>query len=256
VQVFRSHVRRAAIGVLCAATLVGFHSSVAGAQALPDAKTLMEKHNSAIGGRAALEKYSSMRIAGTISIPAQGISGTLEIFRAKPNKFVQKLMIPQVGEILQGYDGKVAWATNPMQGPTILQAEMAEGLKSQAEFASNFQNPADYSRAETVELVDFEGRKCYKVKVTRGTRDGVEYFDVMTGMLAGIGGSLPTPQGPIERSTVFREYGDFGGVKFPTRVEQRDGPSVTTITFATVEFDRLSPNAFDLPVAVKALVKP
>jgi zinc protease len=253
VQVFRSHVRRAASGLGAAIIAV---SSVAGAQALPDAKTLMEKHNTAIGGRAALDKYSSMRISGTIAIPAQGITGTLEIRRAKPNQFVQKLAIPQVGEILQGYDGKVAWATNPMQGPTILQGEMADGLKSQSDFASNFQNPADYVKAETVELVDYEGRKCYKVKVTRGTREGVEYFDAATGILAGIGGTLPTPQGPIERSTVFREYGDFGGVKFPTRVEQRDGPSVTTITFTTVEFDKLAPNAFELPAAVKALVKP
>jgi zinc protease len=253
VQVFRSHLRRAAV---CSGAAILVVSSVAGAQALPDAKTLMDKHNTAIGGRAALDKYSSMRIVGAISIPAQGISGTLEILRAKPSQFVQKLTIPQVGEILQGFDGKVAWATNPMQGPTILQGEMADGLKSQSDFASNFQNPSDYSRAETVELVDFEGKKCYKVKVTRGTRDGVEYFDVATGILAGIGGSLATPQGPIERSTVFREYGDFGGVKFPTRVEQRDGPSITTITFTAVEFDKLPPNAFDLPAAVKALVKP
>jgi hypothetical protein len=255
VPIFRSHARRAA-AVTGAVLLFSSVSSVAGAQALPDAKSLMEKHNTAIGGRAALDKYSSMRISGTITIPAQGITGTLEILRAKPNRFVQKLTIPQMGEILQGFDGKVAWATNPMQGPTILQGEMADGLKSQSDFASNFQNHADYVKSETVELVDFEGRKCYKVKVTRGTREGVEYFDAATGILAGIGGTLPTPQGPIERSTVFREYGDFGGVKFPTRVEQRDGPSVTTITFTAVEFDKLPPTAFDLPASVKALVKP
>jgi zinc protease len=250
---FRIDARRAAV-VAGAALLVA--ASVAGAQALPDAKTLMEKHNTAIGGRAALDKYSSLRITGTISIPMQGINGTLEILRAKPGKFVQKLAIPQMGEILQGYDGKVAWAMNPMQGAMLLDGELSEGIRSQSEFASNFQNPSDYVKAETVELVDFEGRKCYKVKVTRGTRDGVEYFDAATGILAGIGGTLPTPQGPIERSTVFHEYGEFGGVKFPVRVEQRDGPSITIIRFNAVEFDKLPSTAFDLPASVKALVKP
>jgi len=243
------HLCRASVAVLLVPALLG-------AQALPDAKELMEKHNAAIGGRATLDKHTSMHMTATMSIAAMGMEATMEVFRAKPDKYVQKIVIGPVGEIASGYDGKVAWSANPMAGAQLVEGEALEAARNNGDFFANFQNPAAYAKAETVELADFEGRKCYKVKVTRGTRDGVEYFDAATGMLAGITGNQPTPQGPIEITTVFVEYADFGGIKLPKKIEQRGGPAGATITFTAIEFDKVDPAVFDLPAAVKALVKP
>ncbi|GDX86675.1 hypothetical protein LBMAG44_05880 [Gemmatimonadota bacterium] len=238
--------------------VLAFHAALAQAeaQALPEAKSLMEKHNAAVGGRAALDKYSSMRLTATMSVAAMGMEASMEVFRAKPNKYVQKIVLPQIGEILQGYDGTVAWTTNPMAGAQLITGEALEAAKSNGDFFANLQDPANYTKAETIELSDFEGRKCYKVKVARGTRDGFEYFDAGTGLLAGISGAQATPQGPIEATTVFVEYGDFGGLRLPKKIEQRGGPAGATITFTAVEFDKVDAATFDLPAAVKALVKP
>ncbi|MBM4193297.1 MAG: hypothetical protein FJ202_02815 [Gemmatimonadetes bacterium] len=217
----------------------------------------MEKHNAALGGRAALDKYSSMKISGTVNIAAMGLDATMEIFRAKPNKLVQRVVLGQFGEQLQGYDGKTGWAAPPMgQPPQILSGEALEAVIANADFFANFQAPENYSKAETVELVDFEGRKCYKVKVTRGTREGVEYFDAATGLLAAIVGTANTPAGPIEQTSVMLEYADFGGVKMPKRIEQRGGPAGAIMTVTAVEFDKVEPSAFEPPAAVKALIKP
>ena len=45
-----------------------FRQPFASAQALPDAKAVLAKHEAAIGGRAAMEKHSSMHQTGTVSI--------------------------------------------------------------------------------------------------------------------------------------------------------------------------------------------
>ena len=228
----------------------------AAAQALPDAKTLMDKHNAAIGGRGGIDKYQSVHMTATMNIAAMGMDAQMELFRAKPNKLVQKIIIGPVGEIVTGYDGKVGWSTNPMAGATVMEGDMLKQIQAQADFFSNLQDPAVYSTARTVEIADFEGKKCYKVQVVRDGRDGFEFFSVETGLLAGFTGTQPSQQGPTQMTSVIGEYMDVGGIKFPKRIEQRAGPGSATITFSAIEFDTVDPAVFNLPPAVKALIKP
>src|ERR1035437_8953068 len=72
------------------------------AQALPSAKELMDRHDAAIGGRAALEKHTSIHQSGSLSIGAAGIEATLDLYRARPSSFLQKIVIGPMGEVLQG----------------------------------------------------------------------------------------------------------------------------------------------------------
>lgn len=246
----------AAIAALIVALFVVLPPAVAAAQALPDPKTLMERHNTAAGTRAALDKHTSIRMTATMSMPSMGMNATMEVLRAKPDKFVQKMVIGSMGEVVTGFDGTVGWTTNPMTGAQLIQGAQLASIKSNADFFSNLQDPSNYSKAETVELTDFEGRKCYKVRLTREGRDGFEYFDAQTGLLAGFSGTVASSQGPIETTTVFAEWGDVDGIKFPMKLEQRTPNGPATITFTKIEFDKVDPSAFTLPDAVKALIKP
>ena len=45
----------------------------------------------AIGGRAAMQAQSSSHATGTISLPSAGMTGTVEVFSAKPNKALIKM---------------------------------------------------------------------------------------------------------------------------------------------------------------------
>ena len=216
----------------------------------------MEKHNAAIGGRAMFDRHSSIRMTATMSIAAMGVEASMEVFRAKPNKYLQKVTIAPVGEISEGFDGKVAWALNPMAGAQLVEGEQLTAVKSNADFFANLQDAAAYTNLQTIELGDFEGRKCYKVKLSRDGRDGFEYFDATTGLLAGHAGTQPGPQGAVEVTTVFVEYVDVDGIKLPKRIERRGGPASATIIFTSFEFDKVDPKVFDLPAAVQALVKP
>jgi hypothetical protein len=224
------------------------------AQELPSAKSLMDKHDAAIGGRGALDKHTSFHQAGSLSLG--GMEATIDIYRAKPSLFLQKLVVGAMGEVLQGYDGKTAWVMQAGQ-PLVLDSAQTQQFKYNSDFFGNFHDMARYKSAETVELADFDGRKCYKVKLVRVTGgEGFEFFDAATGLGAGIIATVDTPMGKVEQTSVFGDYKDYGGMKFPTRITQKGAMGEVTISIKTTEFDGVDPATFALPDAVKALAKP
>ncbi len=242
---------------LFALALVGALPLAASAQALPDGKALLAKHEAAVGGREAMDKHSSLHITGTFSLAAMGIEGPIHIYRAKPSFFLQHITIGAFGEALQGYDGTTPWAVQPGQGAVILSGAMADDTKQQANFLADFPDLSRYSAIQTVALEDFEGRKCYKVKLTKVSGgDVIQYFDAETGLAAGSIRSNETPMGTVEVTIVLSDYKDQGGVKMPSKVVQKTPQGDVTLAFATYEWDKVDTAIFALPDAVKSLVKP
>jgi len=242
---------------LFALALAGLLPVLAHGQSLPDGKDLIAKHVTAMGGRDAMDKHSSLHITGTFSLAAFGIEGPVHVYRAKPGKFLQQISIGAMGEAVQGFDGTTAWAIQPGQGAMVLSGEMLEQAKSQGDFFAEFPDVGKYSKIETLSLEDFEGRKCYKVKLVK-TAGGetIQYFDAETGLAAGAIRSTETPMGKMDVTVVLSDYKEQGGVKMPSRVIQKTPQGDVTLTFSTYEWDKVEPAVFDLPADVKAMVKP
>ena len=231
-------------------------SSRADAQDLPSAESLMDKHDAAIGGRSTLDKHTSMHQSGSLSIAAAGIEATIDVYRAKPTQFLQKLELGPAGEVLQGFDGKTGWAVQGGQA-MVLDSAQTQQTRYNSDFFGNFHDMARYKSAETVELADFDGRKCYKVRLVRlAGGEGFEYFDVATGLGAGMVTNVETPMGKMEQTSIFADYRDFGGMKIPTKITQKAPIGEVVITIKTTEFDTVDAATFALPDAVKALIKP
>ncbi len=242
---------------LIAVSLAGLLPVAASAQALPDGTALVAKHVAAMGGRDAMDKHSSLHITGTFSMAAMGIEGPVHLYRAKPAKFLQQITIGSFGEAVQGYDGTTAWAVQPGQGAIILSGEMMEQAKSQGDFFADFPDVSKYSKIETIALEDFEGRKCYKVKLVKTVGgETIQYFDAETGLAAGAIRSTETQMGKMDVTVVLADYKEQGGVKMPTRVIQKTPQGDVTLTFSAYEWDKVEPAIFDLPADVKAMVKP
>lgn len=247
---------RRTLSALAFASLV---PAIGSAQALPDGKALVAKHVAAIGGREALEKHTSLHQAGTFSMPAMGIEGPINIYRAKPAQFVQQIVLGSFGEMSQGYNGTTAWAIQPMQGASVLSGEQAEQAKQQADFFADYPDVSKYTTIETVGIEDFEGKKCYKVKLVKPGVGGesMQYFDVETGLAAGVVRTLENPQmGKIDITAVLSDYKDQGGIKMPSKMTQKTPQGDVILTFTTVEWDKVDAKIFDLPESVKSMVKP
>src|SRR5512140_3481828 len=246
---------RRMLSALAVASLV---PALGSAQALPDGKALVAKHVAAIGGREAFDKHSSLHQTGTFSMAAMGIEGAVHVYRAKPALFLQQITLGSFGEMTQGFDGSTAWAIQPMQGAMVMSGDQAAQVKQQADFYSDVPDLSKYTTIETVAAEDFEGRKCYKVKLVReGGMEIMQYFDVETGLAAGTTRSIENPQmGKIDITVVLSDYKDQGGIKMPSKIVQKTPQGDVVLTFTTYEWDKVDQATFNLPDAVKALVKP
>ena len=78
------HRSLALAAALAAVSVFASGQSGASAQqaALPAAKDVIARHVEAIGGEAAWKAIKSMRATGTFSLPAQALSGSLELMTA------------------------------------------------------------------------------------------------------------------------------------------------------------------------------
>lgn len=226
-------------------------------QSLPAAAALAARHDSLIGGRTMLETHQSIRMIGSFVIAAAGIDAPLEILKVRPNKYLFRTSLGQMGEILSGFDGTTAWAIQPGQAPMILDGEQSAQVAEQADFFGDLHDVAKYTSMETVDETEFEGRKVYKVKIVRKNGTVVhEYFDVETGLSAGGATTVQTAMGPLEMVTVLSDYKEFGGMRSATRVVQRNPQFEVVLSLVSVEYDTIDSAAVQLPESVKALVKP
>jgi hypothetical protein len=226
------------------------------AEALPDAQKVIDRHVEAAGGRQAIKGHSSMRIKGSMTIPANGMSGTLELFVARPNKTVAKTTIAGIGEISEGFDGVVAWSINPMTGPMLATGEELKQKAFDADFDGALNVASRYDAIKTLEKTTFEGRPVYKLALTRkGGGDDIEFYDVETGLKAGAIIERQNPMGTISVTTVVSNYKKFGDLTMPTQMTQSTSGVQIVTTFDSVEFDNVDPAVFELPAPIKALVK-
>lgn len=223
---------------------------------LPSARAIIDKHIAAIGGREAILSNASVRATGTLSIPAAGMTGTVEIVGAKPNKVALKLTISGVGEVLEGFDGTSGWSVSPMTGPMLLDGKQLEEKRFDADFYSELHDESRYSTIETVEKTVFEGRPVYKVRLVKkiGSED-FEFYDVETGLKAGSVTTRTTPMGTITGTTIETDYRKFGKLLTATSVKQSVMGVQQVITVTNVEYGNVPDSAFDPPAAIKGLIK-
>jgi hypothetical protein len=220
----------------------------------PAAETLAARHDSLVGGRAALAGLASMRLLGRFSVPAAGIDAPLEILKRAPNLFVVRTVLGDDGEILRGFDGTHAWSMRPGEGARLLEGAERAQVMQQADFFGDLHDLTQFASAETVGAVDFEGRPTWQVRLVRPSGDTLyEYFDRETGLSAGSAVDVPTGLGRVRWKTLYGDYRVFGALRLATTIIQRQPDFDVVIRIAFVEFDTVQPSDMTPPNAVKSL---
>jgi phage gpG-like protein len=245
-SLIRTLVLAGAAGALAAAP--------ARAQDLPPARQIVDAYVNAIGGTEAIGRATHRHVVGEMNMPAAGMSLTMEMWQARPNKQLMVMTIPQMGEIRSGSDGRTAWSINPMEGPKLLQgAELEQSLR-QADFDYNLRFDHLFPTMETVERSTVGGRPCYRVRmVAQNGDESFACFDVENKLLVGMTARTQSEAGVVETSMEFQDYRDFGGVKMPARTLASIMGQQVVLTFTQMDTDAFSESVFELPAEVKAL---
>jgi hypothetical protein len=223
---------------------------------LPSAQSIIDRHIQAIGGRKAILAHSSSHAMGTMTVPGSGMTGTLDIYGAKPNKSIVKITIGGIGEVMEGYDGKIGWSLSPMTGPRVTDGKELEEKIFDADFYSDLHEEGRYTSMTTVDKAVFDGRPCYKVRLVRksGAED-FDFYDVETGLKAGAIGTRESQMGPMNVTQVTTDYKKFGGLLVPTTMKQSAMGVQQILTLTSIEFDSVDPSVFEPPAQIKALLK-
>jgi hypothetical protein len=233
---------------------------------LPSGRDVIDRFVKAIGGRDAVMSHKSMHITGKYEVPSSGLAGDMEIFTAaNPDRAFQRVTIPGVGEILQGYDGERGWSINPVTGPMLQQGKELEQAKFDADFYSEVRDAKNYKSITTVakttcpgtrEKPSPEPRSCYKVSLVHpdGTED-FDFYDTETNLRVASVQTRESPMGPIASTNVSGDYKKFGNLLQPTSLVATVMGVDQKITVSAIEYDAVPASAFDPPASIKALIK-
>ncbi len=134
------------------------------ANAQPSVDQILRKYMDAIGGRAAAEKVKSRIMKGTLVIVNTGASGSYEVFSKAPNKLRSNAQVNNFGTLSQGFNGAVAWASNPMSGAVELAGEFQAALIREADLLRSYKLKELYARLALKEIRKLDGKEVYIVE--------------------------------------------------------------------------------------------
>ncbi|MDQ3171242.1 MAG: hypothetical protein M3Q55_13995 [Acidobacteriota bacterium] len=221
----------------------------------PEARAIIERHLAAAGATDPAA-VTSMRASGTLAMPAQGITGTVQIIAARPDKTLLKAEIAGIGSLESGFDGERGWSVDPIMGPSLLTGKQLDQAKFDASFDGPFHDLSRFTSLAAAGTEEFDGRQAHRVNAINMSGDkSAEYFDAATGLHAGSVSTRETPMGAIDVTSIVRDYRKAGGALQAHQLVQRMMGVEQIITLDTFEFNVATAGTFAMPPAVKALVK-
>ena len=212
------------------------------------ADEIVEKHLSALGGRAVLSKVTTQVASGTVAISAQGadIGGSIEISRKAPNRSrtLMKLDLSSVGgsEMIvdQRCDGKTAYASNSLQGDREITGGPLQNMLN-ASFPSPLLTYKEAGAKVELQGPDKVGGRAVAVLLyTPATGAATRmFFDAETFLIARSVTKLDVPEagGEIEQTSDLGDYRVVDGIRVPFSVTLTSPAQTVAITLSRVEIN-------------------
>ncbi|HYH82380.1 MAG TPA: DUF4412 domain-containing protein [Longimicrobium sp.] len=237
-----------------AALALAAQAGTASAQQLPPAQQIVDKYVQAIGGRAMLGRFNTRHTVAEMSMPAMGMTMTMNVYQARPNKVVTRMDMGAMGTATGGYDGTVAWSNNSMQGPRILTGSELNETLSRASFDASLDMAASFPTMETVGSRTVAGQECWDVRMV--SRTGVTVrncFDKTTGLVVASVAKQQSQMGEMEVEMVYSDYKEFDGIKMPTKTTMNMMGQQMVTTVKSVSHAPIPDTTFALPAEIRAL---
>jgi outer membrane lipoprotein-sorting protein len=206
------------------------------AAAMPTVDQIIEKYYQSIGGKAAHEKLTSRVAKGTFDIPAMGAGGPFESYSKAPNKNIIIINIDGFGTVQQGFDGVVAWATDPQSGLREMQGAELSAAKRDADFFGTVKLKENFPKMTLTGKSKVGEHEVYVIEATtpEGTPEKF-YFDTQTGLLLRVDSERESPQGKIKVESYLEDYKEVDGIKIPFTSRQNTEAMSFTLKFSEVK---------------------
>jgi hypothetical protein len=220
---------------------------------LTTAEQVLDRYKQALGGEQAIANVQSMTVRGEAESTSTPGKATF-VYYAKPFKTFFKLTRADGTQISAGFDGKVSW-TITSKGAEIDKDSALDAIRRDADLQYPLHQLDYFKQLELAGISDFEGHRCYWLHgTTNWGKDNNQFYDVNTGLLAGYRFESDDSSKTLTFA-IFEDYRNFGGPLIATRNTTRAGNNRRTLTYRSVSYEPLGDSIFELPPAVKAVVK-
>jgi outer membrane lipoprotein-sorting protein len=220
--------------------------ALAGAAFAQTEDEVVQKHLAALGGRAAIEKLTSRKSIGTVTIstPDASLSGPIEIYGKAPNKVraFMRLDLSAVGAsgdmtVDQIFDGQMGYSLNSLQGDTAIAGRQLQNMRNNV-FPSPLLNyKAGAFTLEVLPKEQVNGRDAIVVRATPKTGPPLRiFFDAQTYLIVRTVTTLDSPMGgDLEQTSESSDYRTVDGVKIAFQIVNVNALQTVTIKLDMVE---------------------
>lgn len=204
-----------------------------------DPNVVIEKYIDAIGGRDAISKVEDRTtiMRGT----AMGQNLTITVKQKLPNKMRQDVKAGGMEQVVI-FDGEKAVMTAMGQKIPVEDKEL-DGLKIEADMNFILDLPKFNVKLATEGIEKVNGKDAYKIKLElpSGTK-WYSYYDVESGLKVKDLRLIESKMGSGEQITLYDDYKDVDGVKYPFKITQSFGPQSVEMTVSSIKVNKGIPD--------------
>jgi hypothetical protein len=222
---------------------------------LPSGESLIRRCIESEGGTKAIERAQTAIMTGTVELAGHNISGPLEIYQ-QGDKSYTEIDLPGIGKIQEGFDGRIAWESNLLQGPRVKDGEELEAARRASRMSVLGDWKDYYKSAVTAGAEDVNGKPAWKVNMTptHGISAEQFFFDRDSGLLVKMTQTLRTALGDIPVEMTLGDYRVVDGIQTPFSMTQSAMGQNMALHIDKVTYNAKIPaGRFDLPPDVKAI---
>jgi len=241
--------------IVLAITLALGAAPLAHAADLPSARSLIDAHIEAVGGRKALAASSQGTSKVQVEIVEAGVKMEMTLYGRGSDR-ASVATIPNLGEFRNGYSDGVAWSMDPMNGPRLLVgAERSQQIEQgDARYATY--DKKVIASTKTLALAESEGRPCYRVSIKWiSGREVFNCYSSENGLLLSTESIGATAMGELKQISHMSDYQAYGKVKMPSKIKSQAAGMTQLISVVSIDSTPAPAEAFVPPPAIQALIK-
>lgn len=203
---------------------------------LPSTKEVLEKFETAIGGRSVWSGFTTRFMKGIYQTEDASGFAAIEIFSKAPNKTLFKITFSNGVVLRQVCDGKAAWIEDPVGGMHSISGPALESRIRQ----SNFNDRTDgLLMAVTGHVLGTEKvgpHSTYVLEFSPEKRVTSKiYFDTESGFAVRSDDTLHREDGDYKVENYMDDYRSVDGAYFPFRLRHVEKGNVFTLRFTQVK---------------------
>ncbi len=184
---------------------------------LPSGNPVLDKYLQALGGKAALDKVTTLVEKGNAVI-GEGRKLPIEVFAKSPDQRVSVMRTPN-GDSVTAYNGHEGWLASPGRPLREMSAsdDYAAKLDATVFFPAHLTPAFDQLKLEPKPETIADHPATVVLGLTKGQPPAKLYFDQQSGLLIRMVHYTDTALGLNPTQIDFADYRDVGGVKTPFR---------------------------------------